>query len=123
MATSGDLSWPSAGTFAWPRTLVGRVLRRSRSVPSLAGLLSSAGFDGGLQLPLSRLLEQGGASVLGLELDRWNEADLAVEPAEVEPVDVLGDGDLQVVELFHGPRLRTNSALNRLLNASAIALS
>jgi hypothetical protein len=42
--------------------------------------LSSAGFDGGFQLPLSRLLEQGGASVLGLELDRWNEADLAVEP-------------------------------------------
>jgi hypothetical protein len=34
-----------------------------------------------LQLPLSRLLEHG-ASVLGLELDWWNETDLAVEPAE-----------------------------------------
>ena len=42
-----------------------------------------------MQLPLSRLLEQGGASVLGLELGWWDEADLAVEPAEVELMQVI----------------------------------
>ena len=40
--------------------------------------LSSPGFDGGFQLPLSRLLGEGVASVLDLELDRRDEADLAV---------------------------------------------
>jgi len=40
--------------------------------------LSSTGFDGGFQLPLSRLLGEGVASVLDLELDRRDEADLAV---------------------------------------------
>jgi len=61
--------------------------------------LSSTGFDGGFQLPLSRVLGEGGASVLGLVLDRWDETDLPVEPAEVEPVDVLGDRDLEVVDV------------------------
>ena len=41
-------------------------------------LVSSTGFDGGFQLPLSRLLGEGVASVLDLELDRGDEADLAV---------------------------------------------
>jgi len=59
---------------------------------------------------------------LGLELHWWDEADLAVEAPKVEPVDVLGDGDLKVVDVRPGSRLRTSSALNRLLNASAIAL-
>ena len=40
--------------------------------------VSSTGFDGGFQLPLSGLLEQGGASVLGFVLDGRDEADLAV---------------------------------------------
>jgi len=61
--------------------------------------------------------------VLDLELDRRDEADLAVQAAKVEPIDVLGDGDLRVVDVLSGPRLRTSSALNRLLNASAMALS
>ena len=59
-----------------------------------------------------------------LVLDRWEKPELAVEAAVVEPVDVLGDGDLEVVDAL----LRTAVAdelgtLNRLLNASARALS
>ena len=38
--------------------------------------------------------------MLVFELNRWNETDLAVETAVVEPVDVLGDGDLEVVDAF-----------------------
>jgi hypothetical protein len=34
--------------------------------------------------------------VLSLVLDGWDEPDLAVRAAVVEPVDVLGDGDLEV---------------------------
>ena len=64
------------------------------------GEVSSTGFDGGFELPLSRLLGEGGSAVSGLVLDRWDEADLAVEPAIVEPVDVLGDGDLEVVDVL-----------------------
>ena len=36
--------------------------------------------------------------VLCFVLRRWDVADLAVNPAVVEPVDVLGDGDLEVVD-------------------------
>ena len=36
--------------------------------------------------------------VLLLELDGRHESDLAVEPSVVEPVDVLGDSDLEVVD-------------------------
>jgi len=68
----------------------------------LAEFLSSTGFDGGFQLPLSRLLGEVVGSVLRLELDRGHEADLAVQAAEVEPVDVLGDCDLQVVDVLPG---------------------
>ena len=32
-----------------------------------------------------------------------NEADLAVQSSVVEPVDVLGDGDLEVVDALPGP--------------------
>ena len=35
-----------------------------------------------------------------LVLDRWDQADFAVQPSVVEPVHVLGDGDLQVVDAF-----------------------
>ena len=38
--------------------------------------------------------------MLRLELDWGDEADLAVQAAEVEPVDVLGDGDLQLVDVL-----------------------
>jgi hypothetical protein len=41
--------------------------------------------------------------VLGLELDRWNGADLAVHSSVVEPVDVLGGGDSRSSMFFHGP--------------------
>jgi len=34
--------------------------------------------------------------VVVLELDGWDESDLAVESSVVEPVDVLGDGDLEL---------------------------
>src|SRR5664279_1014038 len=63
-----------------------------------ATAVSSTGFDGGFQLPLSGLLGEGCAAVGGLVLDWWDEPDLPVEPAEVEPVDVLGDRDLEVVD-------------------------
>ncbi len=64
--------------------------------------VSSTGFDGHGELPLSWLLGQGRASVLGFVLDRRDEPDLAVQPSEVEPVDVLGDGDLEVVDVLPG---------------------
>ncbi len=58
-----------------------------------------------------------------LVLGRWDEADLAVLAPVVAPVDVLLDGDLGVVDAFQGPLLRTSSALNSELNASAGLLS
>ena len=66
--------------------------------------------------------------VLCFVLRRWDVADLAVNPAVVEPVDVLGDGDLDFADPAQPPRgrmtgLRMHSALNSELNASAIALS
>src|SRR5680860_1123761 len=75
--------------------------------------MSSTGFDGGFELPLSRLLGEGGAAVLGLVLHRWDEADLAVEPAEVEPVDVLSDGDLEVVDALPGPAVADQLGLEQ----------
>ncbi len=59
------------------------------SWPEQAIVLSSTGFDGGFQLPLSRLLGEGVASVLRLELDWGDEADLAVQAAEVELMRVI----------------------------------
>ena len=41
--------------------------------------------------------------MVGLVLDGWHEADLAVQATVVEPVDVLGDGDLEVVDRLLGP--------------------
>ncbi len=38
--------------------------------------------------------------VLGLELHRRDGADLAVQASVVEPVDVLGDRDLEVVDVL-----------------------
>ena len=49
--------------------------------------VSSTGFDGHMELPVSRLLGEGGASMHGLVLDGRDQADLAVEPPD-EPVDV-----------------------------------
>ena len=60
--------------------------------------VSSTGFDGGFQLTLSGCSGEGVASVGGLVLDGRDETDLPVEPAEVEPVDVLGYRDLKVVD-------------------------
>jgi hypothetical protein len=45
--------------------------------------------------------------VLGVELDRWDEADLAVQTAKVEPVDVLGDSDLEVVNALPWTEVQT----------------
>src|SRR5664280_301785 len=63
-----------------------------------AGGLSSTGFDGDVDLPRSRVLSGCGVVVLGLELNGRDKADLAVKAAVIEPVDVLGDRDLQVVD-------------------------
>jgi hypothetical protein len=52
-----------------------------------------------------------------------DQSDLAVQSSVVEPVEVLGDGDLEVVEVLPRPLLRTSSALNSELKASARALS
>ena len=60
--------------------------------------------------------------VLGLELGGWDQPGLAVQPPVVTPVDVLGDRDLEVVDAGPGLLLRTSSALNSELNASARAL-
>ncbi len=38
-----------------------------------------------------------------LVLGRWDQVDLAVQSAVVEPVDVLGDGDLRVVDVLPWP--------------------
>jgi hypothetical protein len=38
--------------------------------------------------------------VVGLELGRWDEPDLAVQASVVEPVDVLGDGDFDVTDVL-----------------------
>ena len=40
--------------------------------------------------------------VVLLELDGWDHADLAVEPAMVEPVDVLSGRDLELVDARPG---------------------
>ena len=40
--------------------------------------------------------------VVVLELGGWDQADLAVQAPVVEPVDVLGDGDLEVVDVLPG---------------------
>jgi hypothetical protein len=40
--------------------------------------------------------------VEGFELGGWDVAELAVEASLVEPVDVLGDGDLDVVDAGPG---------------------
>jgi hypothetical protein len=61
--------------------------------------------------------------VVVLELDGWDEADLAVEASVVEPVDVFGDCDLEVVDALPGAFVAASSALKRELNASASALS
>ncbi len=42
--------------------------------------------------------------VLGLVFDWWDEPDLAVKATEVEPVEVLGDGYLEVVDVLPGSR-------------------
>jgi hypothetical protein len=70
-----------------------------------------------------RYLWCGGRCVEGFELSGWDVAELAVEAVLVGPVDVLGDGDLDVVDA--GPRalVADQFALKRLLNASARALS
>jgi hypothetical protein len=36
-------------------------------------------------------------------LGGWDETDLAVQASVVEPVDVLGDGDLEVVDVLPRP--------------------
>jgi hypothetical protein len=42
--------------------------------------------------------------VVGFELGLRDQADLAVEPAVVAPVDVLGDGDLDLTDFQPGSR-------------------
>jgi hypothetical protein len=40
--------------------------------------------------------------VVGFVLHRWDQADLAVEASVVAPVDVLGEGDLEIVDVLPG---------------------
>lgn len=62
-----------------------------------------------------------------LVLDRGDESDLAVEPSEVEPVDVLGDGDLEVVDVLPRPlvadQLGLEQAVERLRECIVIAVA
>ncbi|KFC49763.1 hypothetical protein GY12_25240 [Micrococcus luteus] len=58
-----------------------------------------------------------------LELGRRDQPDLAVHTTMVEPVDVLRDRDLQVLDGRERALFRISSALNSELNASARALS
>jgi hypothetical protein len=48
---------------------------------------------------------------------------LAVEASLVEPIEVFSNGDLEVVDVKPGPRLRMSSALKSEFSASAMALS
>jgi hypothetical protein len=63
--------------------------------------------------------------VMSLVLDWRDQSELAVEAAVVVvvPVDVLRNSDFEVVDPDPRTRLRTSSALNNELNASAMALS
>ncbi len=49
----------------------------------------------------------------GLVLHWRDEPDLPVEPTEVEPVDVLGDGDLEVVDVFSGSAVANQFGLEQ----------
>ena len=62
--------------------------------------LSRAGFSGGSELTLRRVSGRVATVVGVLELGGWHQADLAVQAAVVEPVDVLGDGDLEAVDVL-----------------------
>jgi hypothetical protein len=61
--------------------------------------------------------------VLALVLSGWDESDLAVEPAVVDQSMYSATAISRSSMLFHGPLLRTSSALNSELKASARALS
>jgi hypothetical protein len=61
--------------------------------------------------------------VADLVLGGWNESDLAVQTTVVEPVDVLGDGDLEVVDVLPGSLVGDQFGFEEELNASARALS
>jgi hypothetical protein len=64
--------------------------------------LSSTGFDGGFDDPLGGVSDHELLVVGGFVFDWRDEADLAVQAAVVEPVDVFGDGDLEVVDAAPG---------------------
>jgi hypothetical protein len=53
----------------------------------------------------------------------WDVVEFAVQASVVVPVDVFDGGHLEIVEAAPGPFVRTSSALNSELNASAMALS
>ena len=61
------------------------------------------------------------------KLRRRDEPDCAVDASVIEPVDVLGDGDLDVADgrpaAAVADRVAVHSALSSELNASTIALS
>ena len=67
-----------------------------------AAALSSPGFCRGWLSGVDEVVDglwcRFDRRVLCFVLRRWDVADLAVNPAVVEPVDVLGDGDLEVVD-------------------------
>src|SRR5439155_26583523 len=76
-----------------------RMRSASRSTPA------ECQVPGSMEAPLSRLgLLPGGLRVVqGFVFGGWDEPELAVEPSVVVPVDVLGDGQLEVVDAVPGP--------------------
>ena len=66
-----------------------------------------------LPTPPEQDARDGPAPVAGLVLDRWDGPDLPMEPAEVEPVDVLGDRDLEVVDVLPRGNRRVDLRLRR----------
>ena len=60
-----------------------------------------------------RVAERCAVSVQRLVLDWWDASDLAGEPAVVDPVDVLGDGDLKLVDALPRPAVADQLGLEQ----------
>jgi len=81
----------------------------------------------GEDLVLTVVLDRGCCPVVGLVLGGWDESDFAVEASVVVPVDVLGDGDLDVDDRLpaaggshHGVAAVTPDQYTFLLNMAQI---
>jgi len=63
----------------------------------------SRGFSGGSVLGLDGWCRGVLTVMVSFMFDRWNQPDLAGKMAIIVPVDVLGDGDLEIVDGAPGP--------------------